>query len=201
MPLYTQFENVRLRLQGKVLFDESGEDPNKMSVALAKNLIDEAESQVEQDLSPRYQTPLASSCGDGSYGALPARPTQLLIRTLCELMSVIRILETDFGRGSSIQGEDYTEGLQKRYDAVLDKILKRRDENKDYNNWVYPPLPGLKPNWFNTEADDGYSGQVLNTSEYGDSGAYPAARINDPSQNFWNGAFTEVDTGTRVFKP
>jgi hypothetical protein len=199
MPLYTQFESVRLRLQGKVQFDETGEDANKMAVALAKNLIDEAEAQVEQDLSPRYQTPFAASCGAGDYASLPLRPTQMLIKTLCEIMSTIRILETDFGRGTMIEGENYTTALQKRYDAVLEKILKRRDDNKDYNNWFYPPLPGLKPNWFNTEADDGYSGQVLNTSQYG--GEFPAARINDPSQTFWNASFTEVDTGTRDLLP
>lgn len=189
MPLYVSFEQVRLRLVGKVRFgDEGCEDDNKMSPELARRLINEAEGQVEQDLSPRYAAPFQTDAGD-PYAKVPDRPTKQIITTLCELVAVSRILETDFGSGSATDGEKYRKAVDKRYEAIRDRLLaKRKDGASDSQGWMYPPLPGLRLNYFNTAADTGYMGTVIVASG-GDSESqsYPKNQINDPAFNFWNG--------------
>jgi hypothetical protein len=186
MPAYVTFEDVRLRLVGKVRFqDGTDDDDNRMPRALAIRLIDEAEGQVEQDLSPRYATPFVHESAN-TFKALPDRPTKNIIRTLCELKSVIRILETDFGAGSAVDGEKYLRILEKRYRAIIgDNILaKFSDEYQSSRQWKFPPLPGLALNWFNKHADDGYVGGVYVSSS--SDGDYPERRINDPAESFFN---------------
>lgn len=185
MPQYIRLSDVQLRLVGKVRFTNDEEDENRMPNRLAKRLIDEAEGQVEQDLSPRYAAPFVDHDA-GSFSSLPDRPTKNIIRTLCELKSVIRILETDFGAGSAVDGEKYIQRIEKRYRSIVDdNILRKVDGKEDQRQWYFPPLPGLKLNYFNTEADDGYVGMVLVTSQ--DDGDFPSKQINDPSESFWNG--------------
>ncbi len=193
MPAYIKFEDVRLRLVGKVRFqtpDSSEDDENRMSVKLANRLIDEAEGQVELDLSPRYTAPFVEQDA-GTYAALPDRPTKNIIRALCELVSCIRILENDFGSGTAIDATKYIIKLEKRYKDIIDNnvLAKFDDDYKSSRQWKFPPLPGLKKNYFNTEADDGYAGMVLVTSQ-GD-GDFPAKQIDDPGETFFNAVFDE----------
>lgn len=184
MPLYHQFEQVRLRLLGKVRFTEDENDENKLQISLAIRLMNEAEGQVEQDLSPRYLAPLQTEAG-APFSQLPVRPTQEIIRTVCELQSCIRILETDFGRGSAADGDKYASKLRERYKEVVDsRILKKKEES--YLNWYFPPLPGLRLNFNNSAADDGYSGMPMNTSDRPNSDSFPRHQINSPSETFWN---------------
>lgn len=193
MPLYTRFEQVKIRLLGKVQFQEDGEeeDQNLMSIALAKRLINEAEGQVEQDLSPRYLAPFQTHCGS-PFSALPLRPTQEVIATLCELLSVIRILETDFGRGSAVNGDKYAAMLQKRYDGIIkERILPVKPES--YLNWRFPPLPGLRLALYNAAADDGFSGTPMHVAPSGESDAFPSQRMNDPSATYWNITWADID--------
>ncbi len=189
MPLYTQFQAVRLRLVGKVSFSEDGDDDNKMSVALAKRLMNEAEGQVEQDLSPRYAAPFQTECG-APFSQLPIRPTQEIIATLCELQSVIRILETDFGRGSAVDGDKYSKKLRERYTDIVEKRILALKEDS-YQNWKFPPLPGLRLGDYNLKADDGYSGTLIHKTA--GIGNYAAEQINDPGETFWNATWNDVD--------
>lgn len=186
MARYINFEAVRIRLLGKVRFTEDEDDENKMHVKLANRLINEAEGDVEHDLSPRYEIPF-KTVSDGDFSQLPDRPTKEYIRTLCELMSCVRILETDFGSGGMVDGEKYAEKLRKRYREMADKLIE--EKGKDKTGWKYPPLTDLKSAYFNQEADDGYAGMVLISSQ-GDGG-YPAKQINDPSENFFNGVIDD----------
>lgn len=189
MGAYIKFEDVRLRLGGKVRFTEDEEDENKMSIKLANRLIVEAEGEVSYDFSPRYASPLVHK-DTGTFKDLPDEPTKNLIRTLCELKAVIRILETDFGSGSAIEASKYIDKLQKRYDHILiSSVLRKVSEKEDTKQWANPPLPGLKLNYFNTEADDGYAGMCFNTTQH--DGSYPAKQINDPSENYWNGTIDD----------
>lgn len=187
MPAYIKFEDVRLRLIGKVRFvDDIDEDENRMPVALAIRLIDEAEGQVEQDLSPRYAAPFIHSTV-GTFDALPDRPTKNIIKTLCELKATIRILETDFGAGSAVDGAKYISTLSLRYKDIVDgKILAKFGSDYDSSKqWKFPPLPSLKKNWFNT-SDDGFAGVgPLVTSE--SDGDYPEKQMNDPADSFFFG--------------
>ena len=179
MGLYISLEDVRLRLIGKVRFTDSETDENKMPETLANRLIAEAEGQVEYDLSPRYLAPFQTDAGE-SFAKLPERPTKNFLRTMCELMACIRILETDFGSGTAIDGEKYAEKLRARYDMMVrDLLLRKTDGGTEALGFARPPLTGLKLNYMNELADDGFMGSVLVTSR-GD-GAYPAIQINDPS--------------------
>lgn len=185
MPLYIRLDDVKVRLKGKVRFTTDPEDEDKMPETLANRLIDEAESDVELDLSPRYFAPFQTKNG-APFKDLPDRPTRNYLRTLCELLAVIRILETDFGSGTAVDGEKYAEKLRKRYGEMIKLILmKKTDRATESSGYAKPPLPGLKLNYMNEAADDGFMGQVLVTSQ-GD-GDYPQKQINDPSEDFWTG--------------
>lgn len=185
MGLYVSFDEVKIRLIGKVRFSDLEEEENKMYRLLADRLIAEAEGQVELDLSPRYVAPFQTD-GGSPFRNLPERPTKNYLKTLCELMSCIRILETDFGSGTAIDGEKYAEKLRKRYNEMMELLLKRKtDAGTEAWGFAKPPLPGLKLNYMNEMADDGFMGAVLVTGQ--NDGDYPQKQINDPSETFWNG--------------
>lgn len=183
MGLYVTEKDIEVRLVGKVRFTDEEDDENRMSRALLRRLINEAEGQVEQDLSPRYIAPFQTIEGK-QFKNLPERPTREILRTLCELKAVIRVLETDFGSGTVVDAEKYSKNIEKRYEKIItDRVLAKKEEHS--NQWAYPPLPGLQLNYFNTEADDGYAGQVLSTSQ-GD-GDFPSKQIQDPGESWWSG--------------
>lgn len=191
MGKYIKFEDVRVRLVGKVRFTTDPENEDRMSETLANRLIAEAESHVELDLSPRYSAPFQTKDGS-AFANLPENPTRNYIRTLCELMACVRILEEDFGSGTAVDGEKYAEKLRKRYGIMMEKLIERKkDGGVEALGYKYPPLPELRLNYMNEVADDGFMGSVLVTSQ-GD-GDYPRAQINDPSENFWNGIPDELD--------
>lgn len=190
MGLYITENDVETRLIGKVRFTEDPDEKNKMPRILLRRLIEESEADVEQDLSPRYFAPFQTEAGE-SFKKLPRRPTGEYIRTICEIKAVIRVLETDFGSGTSINGEAYTMKLRERYKEMLDKLMRRKGGLEDtQTGWMYPSLPGLKLNYFNTQADDGYMGMVTSTTQ-GD-GAYPRVQVNDPSENFTNAVYDDL---------
>lgn len=184
--LYVSVKQIKSRLAGKVSFTDDPEtEPDKMSNSLLRTLIEEAEAEVEQDLSPRYFIPFQTIAG-GSFSTLP-RSTRKMILTLCEIQCILKVLETDYGSGTAINGENYGKNIEKRYSNLLNKLMKRRKDS--FNMWFYPPLLDLKLNYHNSEADDGYAGAIHVTSQ-GDGG-FPAKQINDPSENFWNGILDE----------
>lgn len=188
MGLYIKDDDVKIRLLGKVRFTDDENEENKFQNRLLKRLISEAEADVEHDMSPRYMAPFQTDDAL-AFAKLPARPTQEIIRTLCELKSVIRVLETDFGRGSVVNGEEYAGKQRERYKEMLAKQLQRREDS--YNQWFYPPLPGLKLNYMNNKGDDGFSGQILVTSD--GLGDFPSKQINSPGENYWNGKIDPND--------
>lgn len=186
MGLYIKLEDVRTRLLGKVRFTEDEEDENKMHVRLANRLISEAEGQVEQHMSPRYFAPFATDAGE-AFDKLPDRPTKEIIRTLCELQACLRILETDFGRGSATDGDKYAKSLAARYEKMRNGLLaKRMDGNTPSQGFKYPPLPGMKLNYMNEKADDGFMGMVLVASGDNVRPDYASGQINNPAATFWN---------------
>lgn len=191
MGRYINSEAVIVRLRGKVKVTSTPEtEPDRLPLLLLNRLINEAEGSVEQDLSQRYSAPFVRA-DDAPFAALPERPTREILRTLCELLATIRVLETDFGRGSGLDGMKYADACQKRYDLML-----WGNENKpglislrknSYNTFTTPPLPGLKLNWQLAQVDTGFSGYFGNSSNNEGAGGYAADQINDPSQNYWNG--------------
>jgi len=183
MGKYITLEDVQKRLVGKVSFTEDEAEENKMHVDLANRLLAEAETVVELDMSIRYATPFVTT-GDEPFSELPGNPTRNVIRAMCELQAVSFILDIDFGYGSVVDSDSYVKRLEKRYESYVTRLLaKRKDGGTDGQGWRFPPLPGLKLNWFNEDADDGYQGSIYVTSQ-GD-GDFPAKQINDPSETFF----------------
>lgn len=188
MGRYISLEDVRVRLIGKVKFTEDEQDENRMHVSLANRLILEAEAQVEMDLSPRYASPFQGINGE-AFLKLPTN-TREIIRTLCELKAVIRVLETDFGTGTAVDGDKYIRRIEDRYNKIInERVLAKVPGMEDQKQWAIPPLQGLKLNWFNTQADDGYAGMVLVSGNAFGEGA--ARQINDPSETFWSGVLDD----------
>lgn len=186
MPKYHTTEQVETRLLGKVKFTDSDEEPNRMSRRLLRSLMDEAEGEVERSLSPRYAAPFVTDDG-GAFRLLPGT-TQQVIQTACKLLSCVKVLETDFGRGTAVKGDNYKSEIEKRYKQIIDKELKRRE---DEQRFFYPPLTSLKLSYQNDPGDTGFSGYISLTSR--GVGDFPAAQINDPQETFWNGTLTQLD--------
>jgi hypothetical protein len=186
MGQYCSVKNVQERLQGKVKFNEpGGTDPNKMTLDLLNQLISEGESQLEIDLMDRYDLPF-KRWDDAPFSQLfPS--TLFMIKNLAEMISVIRVLETDFGRGTSVNADKYTEKLQKRYDGVIDMLMEKQEETKNTSRqWKRRPLDGLKVA-YNNQGDNGFRGRAFNTSKRHDSADYAQHQQNHPDLNIWNG--------------
>lgn len=185
MGQYIKRQAVITRLRGKVKFDEQNTgSANAMPMALLDALIDDAEGQVELDLSGRYLAPFQHK-DSGTWEGLPARPTKRLIQTLCERLACMLVLATDFGMGTAVSGNPYYDDLQKNYEKLSDQMTKREEQGGGrYGAFLFPPLPGLKPNYMNT-ADDGFAGMPMHHSN-SHSDSFPAHQMTDPSQTFWN---------------
>lgn len=197
MGRYINSDAVIVRLRGKVKVTSDPEnEPDRMPLLLLNRIINEAEGEVETDLSTRYEAPFVTVDGR-PFASLPIRPTQEVLRTLCELLAVVRVLETDFGRGSAVDASKYADSCQKRYDRILYGDHEKRIpglitlRENSYNTFQLPPLPGLKSNYHVAQSDNGFSGFVGRTDDTGDGG-YPAIQINDPSETFWNGSIDAV---------
>lgn len=184
MGRYVNNADIEARLAGKVRFTDDPEgEPDKMPYALLEQLIQEAESQAEVDLSERYAAPFQTIAG-GAFNTLPTVTRQILTQ-IVRLQCVVRVLETDFGSGTATDGDKYKASIEKRYRKDVDTLIERRDLNGGTQQWRRPPLPGLKLAAHNAKGDTGFLGAVLVTSS-GD-GDYPGKQINDPSEVFWGG--------------
>ena len=192
MAKYISTNDVEVRLLGKVRFTDDDTDEKQFSRTLLKRLINEAEGQVERDLSPRYFAPFQTidpadplgTLGDASFDKLPST-TKETLRTMCELMGVLRVLETDFGRGGANDAKAYKDNQQKRYDAMITRELARRSKMEDSpGEWLAPPLKGLYLADHNSTEDGTYGAILVTTRGEGD---FPSHQITDPSENFTTG--------------
>lgn len=179
---YADLKRIEYLLKSKVRFTNNvDEQPDRMPYELLEILTEEAEADVEHDLSPRYDCPF-QTCEGAKFINLPEN-TRLYIQTMCHLKALMRILEHDFGKGSAASGEAYSDVLKKRYDTMKAKQLELKPNT--YNNWLYPPLKDLKRSQGNEVSDDGYDGEVFVTSD--GRGDYAADQINDPSASIFTG--------------
>lgn len=188
--LYTTVESVKVRLANKVQFQSNpaellqGELPDD----LLCQLIVDSETAVEQELRGRYMIPFQSK-SKGGYDNLPDH-TKRAIRMVVDMRSVIMILETDFGRGTHVNGDEYSKRLTKSYDNQILFLLGNDAEGKSRGRGVQterfrfsPPLDDLLLAFTNREADDGYKGMLINTDANRHSvESYAADQINDPSK-------------------
>lgn len=186
MGKYVSVQSIKKRLEGKVQFGDPGStDQNQMTGDLLNSLILEGETQLEIDLMNRYELPLQRTDGQ-PFSALPTT-TKTVLGTLGELICVIRILETDFGRGTSANSDKYTEKLQTRYDGLVAQLVaKRKNAGEETQAWKLPPLPGLKLA-YNNQGDTGFMGRVMHTTElHGGDATYAAHQINSVGHDFFS---------------
>lgn len=193
MGLYISQEAVLVRLRNKVKVTADPDDQSdRLPLLLLNQLISEAEGQVEMDLSTRYMAPFQTvDCKP--FAQLPERPTRAIIKTLCELNAVMRVLETDFGRGSAVDASKYQDVCMKRYNFILygddekniPGLITLRENS--YNTFRLPPLPFLRSNYQVAAVDNGFAGYVDRSDDFG-FGSYPAMQINSPEENFWSGS-------------
>ena len=184
---YITAQEVRERLLGKVRFTNDDTDENAVSSGFLVGLIEESESEVELRLSVRYDVPFMGD-NDEAFSTLP-RHTQVQIKTLCRLDAVRRVLATDFGRGSTVEGLKYAEQQSRDYEARMERLIEYR--NGQFGQFKYPPLPSLKLAAHNSEADDGYAGRILVTSD--DYGAGAAPQMPSPQETIWNAADIQIN--------
>jgi len=185
MGRYCSDNDVELRLKGKVRFTDDPEDENKFPRSLLKRLVREAEAKVERDLTARYATPFVNADCIGDFSTLPDT-TKETIRTMAELMSVIRVLGNDFGRGTVNDGSKFKEEQEKLYKEMVEHELGHRHDD-DFGQWKWPPMSDLKTSLINA-TDTGSHGTILNTNACAhDEGSFPSDQITDPSENWSNG--------------
>jgi hypothetical protein len=185
-PQYTTVESVKVRLAGKVQFqqdpneDQEGELPD----ALLHQLIVDAETEVEQDLRGRYAIPFRSKTR-GKFSELPDH-SKRAIRMAVDLKAVIMVLETDFGRGTHVSGEGYSKTQKEKYESTIKKLLgvQKNLDGQEVQKKT-PPLEDMLLAACNSAADDGFKGMIINTDQStDDSVTYAEEQINDPGHSY-----------------
>lgn len=192
-PIYTTVESVKVRLANKVQFQsqailQDGEIPD----ALLNQIIVDAETAVEQYLRGRYAIPFQSKT-TLNFSGLPDH-SKRAIRVACDLMSVIRILGTDFGSGSAVNGENYRKSAIDDYNDIMAGLLglppkDASDEQlKQYRRFQPPPLDDVLLSPTNAAADDGYKGAIGNTDQNRHGAeAFAEHQLNDPADRWFPG--------------
>jgi len=185
-PQYTTVDSVKVRLAGKVQFqqDPNEIEPGELPDALLHQLIVDSETQVEQDLRSRYAIPFRSKTKN-TFSALPDH-SKRAIRVAIDMRAVMMILQTDFGRGTHVSGDKYFESLGKSYEAYIKKLLGQDAEGEKRERFRFsPPLEDLLLAPSNREADDGYKGMIINTDQnVRDAVTYAEQQINNPATSY-----------------
>lgn len=190
-PIYTSFESVKLRLVNKVQFQadpktiQDGELPD----ALLGQLIVDAETAVEQDLRGRYAIPFRS-IRTGKFKDLPDHSNRA-VRRAVDLRAVMEVLNTDFGRGTAVDGENYSKNADKEYKSYICTLLgydpESRTDERHKRFRFSPPLDDMMLAPTNREADDGYKGRIINTdASRNDATSYAEDQINNPAASYVN---------------
>lgn len=193
-PIYTTVDSVRVRLSGKVNFQDKPEDEveqGQLSEQLFRQLIRDAEVQVETDLRGRYAIPF-QHCKTEKFSDLPDQSKRAL-RRVVDQRAVIEVLTTDFGSGTHVSGKEYSDDLLEKYQDAIDGLLGADRESRESNNAGNgvkryrrtPPLEHVKLARGNEKADDGYKGKIINTdASTDDLSTFAEEHVNDPSRTY-----------------
>lgn len=190
-PIYTTFNSVKIRLQGKVTFQDQstpvGRGDRVMSEDLLGQMIVDAETAVEQELRGRYSVPFRSK-RTGTFEQLPDH-TKRAIRTIVDQKACMLILIDSFGSGTHINGDGYLKNLTESYDLLLRRLLGQDMEGENFGEKRFrrtPPLDDLLLSPTNS-ADTGFIGAPIDSNarspyDHRLTGAeYASRQINDPS--------------------
>ena len=186
--LYTTVDSVKVRLTNKVQFQSDpaqlvdGEMPNELLL----QLIQDAETDVENALRARYAIPFQHTSGK-TFAELPDH-TRRAIRKLVDSRAVMLILDNGFGAGTHIDSSKYYDKTEANYTQGLREALGQDLEGQEFDQKRFrraPPLDCLRLAPSNSKADDGYRGMVINTDQSEeDAVTYAERQLNNPAQGF-----------------
>lgn len=186
--LYTTQDSVKVRLAGKVQFEsQDGLQDGEMPNALLFQLIEDAETEIENHLRGRYFIPFQHKNGSG-FANLPDH-SKRAIRMAVDMKAVMLIAATDFCRGTHVQADNYFSNLEKTFGEHLDLLMGRDREAAGVIDRFRktPPLEGLRLANSNIAADDGVRGSVINTDSSLDTTSYAENQSSDPSRGYYVG--------------
>lgn len=182
-PMYTTVDSVKARLTNKVQF-QSGKKPidGELPDELLCQIISDAETDVEMALRGRYAIPFRS-IAKGNFSGLPDH-TKRAIRKAVDYKAAVLVLETDFGRGTAVDGDNYSKNLKNQYKEAVSLLMGVDLQAKNLERVkVAPPLEDLMLAKSNAKADDGFRGTIINTDASPDGAEqYAADQVNDPSK-------------------
>jgi hypothetical protein len=183
VPSYTNLNLVKLRLRGKVTFDNT--DPGYVTDEEALNYIQDAESEIETRLNRQYVIPFVSS-ENLPFSEITSRHTIQRIQTLCTIMSAILIMPVYFGRSEGVRANDYIDNEEK----TLERKLKELTEwDPKSGSWLSIPMEDLKQNpkaSFYSQGAPAPHTVTLGIRAH-DLGSRVIRRITDPTRNIWGG--------------
>jgi len=186
MGQYVTAAEIKKRCAGKIYFADTDDDDNAVGPTLLDEIIAEAEAQVETRLSVRYAIPFVHKSGS-AFSTLSTN-TQTVIKSLVRSESVRRLLDTDFGRGTAVEGAKYARQQYEVFEMQANRLVERREGT--FGQFLYPPLVDLALAPHNSEADDGYAGRIYLTSD--EPGDFASRQMPDPGESFWNGEIPET---------
>jgi hypothetical protein len=190
-PIYTTVQSVKVRLLNKVQFQQSPEVllDGELADDLLLQLIIDAETDVEKALRGRYAVPFRS-IARGTFANLPNH-TQRAIRQAVDMKAVIKVLGTDFGSGTAVNGDNYRKTMVEDYEETIRELLGMPAKDASdaqiaaMRTFTRPPLEDLMLAASNSKADDGYKGMIQVSNPHGDrrEGAeqFAADHINNPA--------------------
>jgi len=190
-PIYTTVQSVKVRLLNKVQFQQSSEVllDGELADDLLLQLIIDAETDVEKALRGRYAIPFRSITHN-TFANLPNH-TQRAIRQAVDMKAVCKVLGTDFGSGTAVNGDNYRKTTMEDYEETIRELLgmppkDASDEQiRAMRTFTRPPLEDLLLAASNSKADDGYKGMIQVSNPHGDPRHGPerfaADHINNPA--------------------
>jgi len=186
MGRYITDAEVKSRTAGKIRYATTDADEHAVGPLFLAEVIEEAESEVEMRLSCRYALPFVGTANE-AFSTLTTN-TQTVIKTLCRMEAVRRLLSYDFGRGTAVDGELYAIALLKDYENRMTRLVEYR--KGQFGHFLYPPLEGLKLAAHNSEGDDGYAGRIYVSSD--NLGGYAPGQMPSPGESFYNGELIDL---------
>jgi hypothetical protein len=184
-PRYITLQDVKIRLIGKVEFDEGtlsqNDDVYVLSDELLIDFICQAESEVEVDLSKIYTVPFVTF-DTPPLPYLNLAPTALnFLRKLFITKSCLIVMDTEYGNDTGVKGQSFIANLTRQYDNSIKNMMKRTPEGR----FETPPVYGLSVNNNRFMADKVLSAPTAMVLEQFDSLGYANSRMTDPSRSIF----------------
>ena len=118
--------NVAAILQQKVTLQaDPNRDPVRGELAfyVLDQVIQDVESEIDIQLSPRYETPFAVD--HAAFLAIVPTSTQHMIRRMVDVEAAARLLRRVHGAAGPVRGDDYLDPLHDEWTEGIARLLDR----------------------------------------------------------------------------